>query len=68
MATVEQELRVTQCYAQHVVGESTEQEGYNFLGKSFVCKKCGDLVKNLKEPNEILCDGVEIVTTLSFLI
>ena len=31
-----------------------------YLAKDFVCKNCGSMVKNLKGPDEIVCDGVNI--------
>ena len=38
-----------------------------YLNKNFVCKKCGSMVKNFKEPDEILCDGVETVSMFTYL-
>ena len=38
-----------------------------YLNKNFVCKKCRSVVKNFKGPDEKLCDGVEIVSKLTYL-
>ena len=37
------------------------------MAKDFSCEKCVGIVKNLKGPDEILHDGVEIVTKFSYL-
>ena len=37
------------------------------LNKNFVCKKCRSVVKNLKGPDEKLCDGVETVSKFTYL-
>ena len=37
------------------------------LAEDFICKKCGGMVKKLKGPDEMLCDGVENVTKFSYL-
>ena len=38
-----------------------------YLNKNFVCKKCRSVVKNFKESDEILCDGVETVRKFCYL-
>jgi len=35
--------------------------------KVFVCKNCKDKGKEMKEPVELLCDGVETMTEFSYL-
>ena len=40
---------------------------YIYLNKNFVCKKCRRMIKNFEEPDEILCDGVEIVSKFCYL-
>ena len=38
-----------------------------YLNKDFVCKKCRSVVKNFKESDEKLCDGVETVSKFTYL-
>ena len=38
-----------------------------YLNKNFDCKQCRSVVNNFKEPDEILCDGVETVSKFSYL-
>ena len=38
-----------------------------YLNKNFVCKKCRSVVKNFKEPDEKLCDGVETASKFTYL-
>jgi len=42
------------------------EESYSCLARDFVCKNCKD-EKEMKEPVELLCNGVETVTEFSYL-
>ena len=58
-------MRCTAC-GKWVHTRFTDKKVTAYLASDFVCKKCGDMVKNLKGLEEIWCDGVETVTKVFY--